>query len=87
MRVTGGGRISGAGIRLVHELLGPERAVELLIFADDLEGLGADSSGRQGLVLSFLYLSALGFPFKWAKQRGGQKVNGLACTRTMPLSG
>ena len=68
------GRISGAGIRLVHELLGPERAVELLIFADDLEGLGADSSGRQGLVLSFLYLSALGFPFKWAKQRGGQKV-------------
>ena len=68
------GRISGAGIRLVHEMLGPERPVELLIFADDLESLGADSMGRQGIVLTFLYMSALGFPFKWAKQRGGLKV-------------
>ena len=68
------GRIAGAGIRLVHEVLGPEMPVEMLIFADDLETLGSGISGRRGTVLSFLYLSTLGFPFKWAKQRGGLKV-------------
>ena len=68
------GRIAGAGIRLVHELLGPEMPIEMLIFADDLESLGAGLRGRRGTVLSFLFLSTLGFPFKWAKQRGGLKV-------------
>ena len=68
------GRIAGAGLRLVHELLGPEMPVELLIFADDLEAIGADRMGRRGIVLSYVILSALGFPFKWAKQRGGLKV-------------
>ena len=68
------GRIAGAGLRLVHELLGPELPVELLIFADDLEALGADIHGRRGIVLSFVLLSCFGFPFKWSKQRGGMKV-------------
>ena len=68
------GRIAGAGIRLVHEFLGPEMPIEMLIFADDLESLGAGLRGRRGTVLSFLFLSTLGFPFKWAKQRGGLKV-------------
>ena len=64
------GRIAGAGIRLVHELLGPEMPIEMLIFGS----LGAGLRGRPGTVLSFLFLSTLGFPFKWAKQRGGLKV-------------
>eukprot|EP00435_Cladocopium_sp_Y103_P075019 s47_g53.t1 len=68
------GRIAGAGIRLTHELLGPEMPVEMLIFADDLESLGAGIQGRRGVVLAFLYLSTLGFPFKCSKQRGGLKV-------------
>ena len=68
------GRIAGSGIRLVHHLLGPTAHVELLLFADDLEALGIGQRGRRGSVLSFLYLSALGFPFKWSKQRGGLKV-------------
>eukprot|EP00435_Cladocopium_sp_Y103_P003644 s2140_g1.t1 len=68
------GRIASAGIRLTHELIGPERPIEMLIFADDLETLGASLEGRRGIVLSFLYLSTMGFPFKWAKQRGGLKV-------------
>ena len=68
------GRIAGAGIRLVHELLGPQMPVELLLFADDLEALGASAGGRRGITLAFLYMSALGFPFKWAKQRGGLRV-------------
>ena len=68
------GRIAGAGLRLTHELLGPGMPVELLIFADDLEALGADLMGRRGVVMAYIILSALGFPFKWAKQRGGLKV-------------
>eukprot|EP00435_Cladocopium_sp_Y103_P001483 s5030_g1.t1 len=34
-----------------------------------------DRAGRRGVVLAFLYLAVLGFPFKWAKQRGGLKVD------------
>jgi len=68
------GRIAGSGLRLVHELIGPEMPVEMLIFADDLEALGPDRQGRRGIVLAFLFLAVLGFPFKWAKQRGGLKV-------------
>ena len=68
------GRIAGAGIRLVHELLGPQMPVELLLFADDLEALGASAGGRRGITLAFLYMSVLGFPFKWTKQRGGLRV-------------
>lgn len=68
------GRIAGAGLRLVHEILGPEMPVELLIFADDLEAIGADRMGRRGIVMTYIILSAFGFPFKWAKQRGGLKV-------------
>eukprot|EP00435_Cladocopium_sp_Y103_P022415 s1608_g5.t1 len=67
-------RIAGAGIRLVHELLGPSMPVELLLFADDLEALGASAGGRRGITLAFLFLSILGFPFKWSKQRGGLRV-------------
>ena len=33
-------RAAGIGIRLAHKLLGPERSIEMLIFADDLELLG-----------------------------------------------
>ena len=68
------GRLAGSGIRLVHELLGPEMPIEMLIFADDLESLGAGVGGRRGIALSFLFLSTLGFPFKWSKQRGGLRV-------------
>ena len=41
------GRIAGAGLRLVRELLVPTMPVELLIFADDLEGLGANLMGHR----------------------------------------
>jgi hypothetical protein len=67
-------RIAGAGIRLMHEMLGPQMPVELLIFADDLEAIASSAGGRRGITLSFLFLSCLGFPFKWSKQRGGLRV-------------
>ena len=68
------GRIAAAGIRLTHEIIGPQRPIEMLIFADDLESLGAGLEGRRGIVSAYLYLSTMGFPFKWSKQRGGLKV-------------
>ena len=68
------GRIAASGLRLTHELLGPRFPVELLIFADDLEALGADLEGRRGIVCAYVLLSCFGFPFKWSKQRGGMKV-------------
>ena len=48
--------------------------IEMLIFADDVESIAASPGGRRGITLSFLFLSCLGFPFKWAKQRGGLRV-------------
>ena len=64
------GRLSGALIRLSHHLLGLEIPIELLLYADDLEGLGLGPEGRKGLVLTYVYLASLGAPFKWSKQRG-----------------
>ena len=77
-------RIAGAGVRLVHELLGRERPIEVLIFADDVEALAANAAGRQGITLCFLYVSILGFPFKWAKQRGGLRVEWIGLYTDYP---
>ena len=72
-------RISAAGIRATHNLLGPEFMLELPLYADDLESLGLGSSGlwKKGIPLSYCYMSLLGFPFKWAKTREGFRVKWL----------
>ena len=57
-------RISAAGIRATHHLLGPEFMLNLLLYADDLESLGVGLSGRKGIPLSYCFMSLLGFPFK-----------------------
>ena len=68
------GRLSGALVRIAHYLLGPEIPIELLLYADDLEGLGIGPEGRKG------YLAALGSPFKWGKQRGGLTTEWIGLT-------
>ena len=70
-------RIAACGIRATHHLLGPFFLLELLLYADDLETIGRDRSGRMGIPLAFVFLAALGFPFKWAKTRGGFRVEWL----------
>ena len=70
-------RIAACGIRATHHLLGPLFLLELLLYADDLESIGRDRSGRMGIPLAFVFLAALGFPFKWAKTRGGFRVEWL----------
>ena len=57
-------RISAAGIRATHHLLGPEFMLDLL-HADDLESLGLGASGWKG-ILSYCYMNVVTrFPFKW----------------------
>ena len=43
----------------------------MLLYADDLESMGRGAKGRQ---FRYLYLAALGYPFKWAKTCGGFRV-------------
>ena len=62
--------------RATHHLLG-KLPLDLLLYADDLESLATTARGRIGIVLSYLYLSAMGYPFKWAKTRGGFEVEWL----------
>ena len=69
---------------MVDELLGRERPIEVLIFADDVEALAAHAAGRQGITLCFLYMSILGFPFKWVKQRGGVRVEWIGLYTDYP---
>lgn len=58
-------RLSGALLRLVHYLMVPGTIIELLLYADDLEGIGVGQRGRIALVLAYCYMAALGAPFKW----------------------
>ena len=44
--------------------------MDMLLYADDLESMGRGAKGRQGIPLSYLFLAALGFPFKWANVVG-----------------
>ena len=74
------GRLSGALVRLTHYLLGPDVPIELLLYADDLEGLGIGPEGRKGLALGYIYLAAVGSPFKWGKQRGGLTTEWIGLT-------
>lgn len=93
-------RLSGGLIRLVHGLLGPRWALELLLFADDFEITAADSHEREGAVMCIFLLRILGSPFKNKKFRGGFKADwiglhidntifalGLSAQRSLWLSG
>ena len=51
--------------------------LDLLLYADDLESLEVGPLGRKGIPLSYCFMSLLGFPFKWAKTRGGLRVEWL----------
>ena len=58
--------------------------LDMLLYADDLESMGRGAKGRRGIPLSYLYLAALGYPFKWAKTRGGFRVEWLGMETEYP---
>ena len=65
-------------------MLGPGFPLDMLLYADDLESMGRGAKGRRGIPLSYLYLAALGYPFKWAKTRGGFRVEWLGMETEYP---
>ena len=69
-------RIAACGIRATHHLLG-RCPIDLLLYADDLESVATTKRGRIAIVLSYCYLTAFGYPFKWSKTRGGYRVEWL----------
>ena len=46
--------------------------------------MGRGAKGRRGIPLSYLYLAAFGYPFKWAKTRGGFRVEWLGMETEYP---
>ena len=77
-------RIAACGLRLTYHLLGPDFPLDLLLYADDLEAMGKGPKGRRGIPLSYLFLATLGYPFKWAKTRGGFRVEWLGMETEYP---
>ena len=77
-------RIAACGLRLTYHLLGPNFPLDLLLYADDLEAMGRGPRGRRGIPLSYLFLATLGYPFKWAKTRGGFRVEWLGMETEYP---
>ena len=77
-------RVAACGLRLTYHLLGPGFPLDMLLYADDLESMGRGAKGRRGIPLSYLYLAALGYPFKWAKTRGGFRVEWLGMETEYP---
>ena len=68
-------RIAAAGLRATYHLIGP-CPLDMLLYADDLESLATARRGRVGIVLSYSYLSAMGYPFKWPKPGEDTESNG-----------
>ena len=77
-------KISGALMRLTYVLVGPSWPIDMLLYADDLEVLGPGVKGRVGAVLAYVYMAALGSPFKWKKQRGGLATEWVGITADYP---
>ena len=77
-------RVAACGLRLTYHLLGPDFPLDLLLYADDLEAMGKGPKGRRGIPLSYLFLATLGYPFKWAKTRGGFRVEWLGMETEYP---
>ena len=78
-------RLSGGTIRLTHHLTG-KRALEILLFAEDVEMVGGDRRGRRGVVLSYAILASLGLPFKWSKTKEDSTCSGSDTRLHMRLS-
>ena len=68
-------RIFAAIVRAVHYLLGKDFPIDMLVYADDIECLGAGKAGRKGIVLAFLIMEIFATPFRWAKTRGGLQTD------------
>lgn len=67
-------RLAGGLVRALHGLLGPRWALEILLYADDIEITAANHLKREGAVMAVYVLLILGSPMKNSKFRGGHEV-------------
>ena len=68
------GRVGGGVIRCAYLLNGHQRPFDCLLFADDTEFLAMNKAERKSVLRAIVTMWALGWPFKWAKFRGGHEV-------------
>ena len=68
------GRAGGGLIRCAYLMNGPDYHFDCLLFADDTEFLAKDRQERRSVLRAVVLLMALGWPFKWAKFRGGHEI-------------
>ena len=81
-------RLSGCLVRAVHGLLGRKWAIEMLLFADDLELEAANHTEREAVVFAIYLFKILGAPFKNKKFRGGFSVEWIGlfmCNRSYAM--
>ena len=81
-------RLSGCLVRALHGLLGRAWAIEMLLFADDLELEAANHTEREAVVLAIFFFKILGAPFKNKKFRGGFSVEWIGlyiCNKSYAL--
>ena len=65
--------VSALVVRLAHYLFGEGHLLEVLLYANDFLYLATDKATVEGIALVIFVLTALGFPFRWDKFRGGSK--------------
>ena len=68
-------RVAGGLVRIIYGLLGRHNPLDMLLYADDLEFLGADKRERRSCVLALYFLKLLGVPMKLKKFHGGFDVD------------
>ena len=68
-------RLAGCLVRAVHGILGPKWAIEMLLYADDLELEAGNAQEREAVVLAVFIFLILGSPLKNRKFRGGFAVD------------
>ena len=71
------GRAAGGILRAVYSILGGANSLDILLFADDCELISTTRRERLSVLLAVALLLSFGFPFKWAKFRGGFEVEWL----------
>ena len=68
-------RLAGSLVRLTFGLLGSRNALDILLYADDLEWLAERKEEKFSVLLAICIAFALGAPLKWSKFRGGYEVS------------
>ena len=73
-------RVAASVVRVMRYLLGADRAIFHLLYADDGLGMCDASHCVESMLLPFLIFDVLEVPMAWKKVRGGSKVSWIGYT-------